>query len=64
MTLPRAAMRKRARMMPPRPVKRPPTAQKVIAAATLRRLRRRGRQRGQGGIGGRKCLLTSSMLSR
>jgi hypothetical protein len=36
----------------------------VIAAATLRRLRRRGRRRGQGGIRGRKCSPTSPILSR
>jgi hypothetical protein len=35
----------------------------VIAAATLRRPRRRGRRRGQGGIGGRKCSPTSPILS-
>jgi hypothetical protein len=55
---------------PPRPVKRRPvkrtrpTARKVIAAATLRRVRRRGWRGGQGGIGGRKCSPTSPMLSR
>jgi hypothetical protein len=43
---PRPAMRKRTGTMPPRTVKRPPTTRKVIAAATPRRLRRRGRRGG------------------
>jgi hypothetical protein len=60
-------MRKRPGTTPPRPVKRPPkatpTARMVIAATTLRRLRRRGRRVGQGGIGSRKFSTTSQMLS-
>jgi hypothetical protein len=34
------------------------------SSGTLRRPRRRGRRRGQGGIGGRKCLPASPILSR